>query len=244
MASAHTLANRGKPPPTRRKTSLAPSKSCTSAGSTARPQISPSVSTSRCRLRPAIFFPRVVALGAAGLGGLDGLAVDDGPAGGVLFALEAAEVDPQDVVDLLEEALVPPGVEVVADQAPGREVVRQHPPGAARAGQVEQGVDDLPAGVGAASSGLAGGPPLRREEVLDVLPLHVGQVARVTLSGAHTPIVGTAPATGKDPFLDGHSGRTPPPTPPPRRAAARGHASRRQSSTAARRPRAGHPQST
>src|SRR3954447_4271273 len=200
MASAHTLASRGRLVPTRRNTSLAPSKSCTLAGNTATAQTSPSVSTSTCRLRPLIFFPRVVALRPARFGGLDGLAVDDAGRGGFLLALDGAEVDPQGVVDLLEEPLVPPGVEVVADQAPGREVVRQHPPGAATFGQVEQGVDHFAAGVGAAASGLAFGLPLRREQVLDVLPLNLGQVAGVSLSGAHTSIVDTTPNTGKTLF--------------------------------------------
>src|SRR3954463_14651636 len=88
-ASAHTparpgralppppRASRGRPLPTRRNTSTAPSQSVGAAGRTARPQISPRVSTSRCRLRPATFFPPVVPLRAAGLGGLDALAVDD-----------------------------------------------------------------------------------------------------------------------------------------------------------------------
>src|SRR5262249_25963932 len=172
---------RGRPPPTRRNTSLAPSKSCTFAGSTATAQTSPSVSTRMCRLRPLISFPRVEPLGPAGLGGLDALAVDDGPPGGVLLAPQPSEADAEDGVDLLEDALIPPGVEVVTDELPGRGVVRQHPPGTAAAGQVAHGVDDLPPGVGAAASGLAFGPPLRREQVLDVVPLDVGQITGVSL---------------------------------------------------------------
>jgi hypothetical protein len=108
------------------------------------------------------------------------------PLGGVASALQAAEVYPQDVMNLLEEALVPPGVEVVADQLPRGEVVGLHPPGASALGHVEQGIDHLTAGVGAAAPRLAGRLPLRREAVLDVLTLAVGQVAGVSHSGTHT----------------------------------------------------------
>lgn len=80
--SAQMSCNRGSRPRTRSNNTLVPSRSCTSAGSTTKPQISPSVSTNGCRLRPLIFFPRVVALGAADLGGLDRLAIHHGGAGG------------------------------------------------------------------------------------------------------------------------------------------------------------------
>src|SRR5262249_3204828 len=93
-APAQTLASRGRDRPTRPKTTLAPSQSCTSAGRTARPQISPRVSTSRCRLRPDTFFPPVVPLGAAGLGGLDALAVDDRQARRRLLASRSPDLGP------------------------------------------------------------------------------------------------------------------------------------------------------
>src|SRR5262249_57116928 len=118
MASAQPSAGRGSAPPTRRKTSLAPSQSWMSAGRTARPQTSPSVSTSRCRLRPPIFFPGVVPLGAAGLGRLHRLAVDHPGGRRRLPLVELADVHPQDVVDRFPEAPVPPGVEVVGDGLP------------------------------------------------------------------------------------------------------------------------------
>src|SRR5262249_4281566 len=146
--SAQMTASRGSWG-SRPRRSLAPSRSCTSAGSTASPHSRPRVSTSTCRLRPPTFFPRVVALGPAGLGGLDRLAVDHGGAGRRLAAIHLAHILAQDVVDLLPDAGVPPGVEVVGDRLPRRVVVGQHPPGAAAAGQVEDSVDDLPHGVGA-----------------------------------------------------------------------------------------------
>src|SRR5262245_59848018 len=171
--SAHTRANRGSPSPTRRNTSTAPSQSVGAAGRTASPQISPSVSTSTCRLRPATFFPPVVALGAAGLGRLHRLAVDDAGAGGRLPPGQAPDLGPQGGMDLLPDPGVPPGVEVVGDGLPGREVARQHPPGAAAPGHVQDRVDDLPQGVGAGPARL---PRASGEEVLDVVPLEISQV--------------------------------------------------------------------
>lgn len=65
----------------------------------------------------------------------------------------------------------------------------QHPPGTAGLGQVEDGVDDLPQGVGPGPPGPA---VTVREEVLDVVPLKVGEVAGVSLPGqcgAHNEMV-------------------------------------------------------
>lgn len=57
--------------------------------------------------------------------------------------------------------------------------MRQHPPGAAAPGQVEHGVDDLTKGVGTGPAGRAVPP---REEVFDVLPLEIGEVAGIALT--------------------------------------------------------------
>src|SRR6516162_4051668 len=174
--SAQSTASRGRAG-RRPSRALAPSRSCTSAGNTTSPQSRPRVSTSTCRLRPAIFFPRVVAPGTAALGRLDRLAVDHGGAGRRLAVVHPPHVGPQDVVDLLPQAPVPPGVEVIGNGLPRREVVGEHPPGAAAAGQVEGGVDDLAQGVGA---GPAGAGARLGEQVFDVDPLQVGQIAGVT----------------------------------------------------------------
>src|SRR5690348_7484044 len=76
-------------------------------------------------------------------------------------------------MDLLPDALVAPGVEVVGDGFPGREVVGQHAPSAAATRQVQHGSDDLAHGIGAWSAGSA---VALREQVLDVVPLEVRQV--------------------------------------------------------------------
>ena len=98
--SAQTTARRGSRPRTRSNSTLAPSRSWTSAGSTASPQIRPSVSTRMWRLRPPIFFSRVVPPGSAGLGRLDGLTVDDAGGGRRLAAGAGAGVAAQGGVDL------------------------------------------------------------------------------------------------------------------------------------------------
>lgn len=188
--------------PTRLKTSTAPSQSVGDAGRTARPQTSPRVSTSRCRLRPATFFPPVVPLRAAALGRLHRLAVDDPGAGRRLPPVGTSDLGPEGVVDLLPHPGVPPRVEVVADRLPRREVVGQHPPGAPAPRQVEDGVDHLPQRV-------LPGPPGRavalREQVADVVPLEVGQVARVSLPciGTQADRVPTARNPAEGHFLDG-----------------------------------------
>ena len=81
--------------------------------------------------------------------------------------------------------------------------MRQHPPGAPAPGQVEDGVDDLPQGI-AARSPVA--TVALREEVLDVVPLEVGQVAGISLPrqcGAHHQKVTAIPVPAEDEFLDG-----------------------------------------
>src|SRR5215218_3968545 len=162
--SAHTRASRGNPSPTRSNTSTAPSQSVGRAGSTASPQISPSVSTNRCLLRPDTFFPPVVPLGSARLGRLDALAVDHAGAGRLLPVQQLADVAPEDVVQLVPGPGVAPRVEVVADRLPRREVVRQVPPLAPGPGQVEDRIDDVLAVVGARPPGERGrrSPPGNR----------------------------------------------------------------------------------
>src|SRR5271165_543401 len=203
--SAQITCSRGSWSRTRCSSVLAPSRSWTSAGRTMRPQINPSVSTSRCRLRPLIFFPRVVALGPAGFRRLDALAVDDRRAGRVLSAIGAADVETEDGVDFLPDAFVTPGVEVVRHRLPRREVMGQHPPGATAAGQVADGVDDVAQGVGAWPSTLA---LALREEVLNVVPLQIGKITGITLPCIHGHKVNDLTAPREDQFLDGLSEST------------------------------------
>src|ERR1700677_224289 len=185
--SAQMTCSRGNRPRTRSNNVLAPSRSCTSAGSTTKPQMSPNVSTNRCRLRPPIFFSRVVALGTADFRGLDRLAIHYGGAGRRLTVLQLSQTHPENVVDLFQQPGIAPGVEVVAHQAPRGKVVRQHAPGAAAAGHVEKGVDDSAQFVGAWP------PPFAAfrldEQVFDVVPLEIREVAGVVLPCIHAPML-------------------------------------------------------
>jgi hypothetical protein len=85
--------------------------------------------------------------------------------------------------------------------------VRQHPPGTPATGQIQDGVHDLPYRI---RPGPADGASGLREQVLDVVPLEVRQVARVSLPcrGAHAKTVTSARIPAKAHFLDGQSGKT------------------------------------
>src|SRR5438552_1123375 len=200
--SAHTLVNRGSDLPTRRNTSMAPSQSVGAAGRTASPQISPRVSTSRCRLRPDTFFPPVVPLRAAAPGRLDALAVDRTGARRLLAVEELADITPEGIVQLLPDPGVPPRVEVVADGLPRREVVRQAPPLAPGPGQVEDRIDDVLAVVDPGPTGSPRRPVAVREEVVDVGPLEVRQVTRVGLPCAHAKRINSTPGHWQAQLLD------------------------------------------
>src|SRR5271165_4715325 len=113
---------------------MAPSQSVGAAGSTANPPIRPSLSTSRCRLRPGSFFAPVVPLGAAGFSRLHRLAVANPGTGRRLGPVGDLELGAQGGVDPLPDAAVPPGVEPVGGALPGREVMGQHAPGTAAPG--------------------------------------------------------------------------------------------------------------
>ncbi len=83
-------------------TSLAPSRSCRSAGCTATANSSPWVSTTICRLRPFTCLPASYPRGPlfpwSSFRGLHRLAVDDGPAGAGLAAQEPSHRGEQGIV--------------------------------------------------------------------------------------------------------------------------------------------------
>src|SRR3954469_18249283 len=120
----------------------APLRSWMSAGCTRALSKLPSVSTRMWRLRPEIFLAAVVAARTAGLGGADGLAVDDGCRGLCLAADDEAVLLTQRRVDPLPGAVPTPLGIVVEHCCPGRKVVRQGAPLTSSAEQVEHGLDD------------------------------------------------------------------------------------------------------
>ena len=120
--------------------------------------------------------------------GLDRLAVDDRRAGTGLAALSLSQRGVQGVVGPLPSSVATPGAEVVEDDAPGRQVVGQHSPGAAGAQNVADGVDDLPPGVGDRPSARFG----RWQQGFPKLPFPVADVAGVD-SSFHTPTLHPTP---------------------------------------------------
>src|SRR5512135_3808847 len=86
----------------------------------------------------------VVAPLASHLGPLDRLAVEAPGTGARLPAVRHPDLLPEGVPDPLPSAVVPPRGEVVVDRALGRQVMREHVPLAARAVEVEEGVEHLP----------------------------------------------------------------------------------------------------
>ena len=71
-----------------------------------------------------------------------------------------------------------PASDVTVDRLPGREIVRQHPPGTTAANHRKDAVDEVAIII---FSGPAAGFG-RREQVFDVVPLQFGQIAGVRFS--------------------------------------------------------------
>ena len=118
-----------------------------------------------------------------GVGALDRLGVDH-PGGGhrVPTRLIPHRI-PQPIMNAVDGAVGFPGGEVVIHRRPRRQVTRQLPPRTARAGQVEDRVDDL-------SPGMGQGPPessptpLRRQQRLHQRPLRIGQIRVIAASAS------------------------------------------------------------
>ena len=176
-ASARMIRSRAKSNVAWAKTHLAPSRSWTLAVWTTQPSTSPSVSTSKCRLRPLTFFPRVVTTLSCLVRHLDTLAVEHADAWFGLPLVPAAHLLPESGVDASPSAVVPPaGIELV-HRSPLGEVVRQHSPSTPGAGDVEDGVEDLSHVGRAWPTARFGG----RNQRLDPLPLRIGQIGGVSL---------------------------------------------------------------
>ena len=80
-------------------------------------------------------------------------------------------------MNLLEDAGIAPAAEVLPNELPGRQIMGQESPGAARTGLIEDGIPDLapwPLGRASALASLGG-----RKNGLDGFPLGIGHVGRV-----------------------------------------------------------------
>src|SRR5262249_10030908 len=126
--SAMTSRTRGRYPRAAAKSPPPPSPSRTSAArpDTAHPR--PRESAPMNRLRPPTFFPPVVPLGAAAVGGLDRLAVHPEGGGRGRGPGLQADVLAQGGVDAVPDAGQPPQAAGGADGLPPRAGRRAHPP--------------------------------------------------------------------------------------------------------------------
>ena len=69
----------------------------------------------------------------------------------------------QGIIDLLPDARLAPSAIVVKDDAIWREIVRQQTPGGAGVQDIEDGVDDFPAGIAGILDGASAGLGRRRQ---------------------------------------------------------------------------------
>lgn len=156
-------------------TSLPPSRSCTEAGVMTSDQMSPSVSTTMCRLRPTSFFSPVEATWPALFGRLDALAIKHGGTRLGLFASLGSYSLSQLGVQVFPSAILLPLAKVMKHNSIRRQIVRQATPRAAVAGDIQNGVDDF-------SPRILRRPAARLRPWhprLDPPPLHVRQIGRV-----------------------------------------------------------------
>src|SRR5690606_28107695 len=143
-ASARMIRSRAKSYDAWASSHFAPSRSCTSAPWTTTASTSPSVSTSRCRLRPLTFFSRVEPAFSAAVGRLHALAVEHCDSRLFVSPRLPSNLLPQPGIHPFPGPVGSPGAEIKPDRSPGWEVARQHPPGTTGAGDVEYGVEHAP----------------------------------------------------------------------------------------------------
>src|SRR5262249_39502335 len=131
-------------------------------------------------LAPVDLLARIVTARAAGLGGLDALAVDDRGRGAGVAPDPLAICHHKRVVYPFKAPVVAPGGEPAIDRPPRRQVARHQPPRAARPHHVEYPIDDLAHRPLARPARRAGLPQVRRDDA----PLCVGQIGLVSCDGA------------------------------------------------------------
>src|SRR6266702_5417967 len=104
------------------------------------PKRLPWVSTSRWRLRPQIFFPRVVAFfRATNRTGFDRLTVDHCRARFRISPLFFAHLFAERLQDAIPNPFALPATKVVIDGSPGRKLMRQQAPRTPTPKEVEDG---------------------------------------------------------------------------------------------------------
>ena len=100
------------------------------------------MSVRMCRLRPWIFFAASKPLNPLLVRAVDRLAVDDGRAGRGFPPGPLSVGHQKGMVNRCPNTLDLPAAQIVVDRLPGREIVRQQPPGRAGAELIEDGLND------------------------------------------------------------------------------------------------------
>ena len=77
------------------------------------------------------FFTRIIAARLAHFGGFDGLTIQNRGTGFRVFANANPNFNAQLTVQAFKGAIIAPQLKVIKNRFPRREIVRQHPPGAA-----------------------------------------------------------------------------------------------------------------
>ena len=148
-------------------------------------------------MRPAIFFPSVVAPVAPATRRLHRLAIQHrrGWPGGAV--IEAPHFPPQSLVNPLPSAVGLPQPKIRVHRLPRREVMRQRSPRAASAQQVEHRIQQIAVTMPSRPASRLGS----RNEVFDVVPLKIFQVCWVGLP-CHDAQANRSPNIAKDGFLN------------------------------------------
>jgi len=133
---------------------------------------------------------RIIAAGAAALGGLDALAVNDAGAGRGLATLGLAHGHQQRMVQRLPQPIVTPQVKPAPDGRDGREARRQHPPRQAATQKIQDRLDNPPHRPSARTPDRRWRRQIRRQQ----RPFGIGQITWQSQTRA-----GMMPASGIGP---------------------------------------------
>src|SRR5690606_42012296 len=110
---------------------------CTSAPWTTTASTSPSVSTSRCRLRPLTFFSRVEPAFSAAVGRLHALAVEHCDSRLFVSPRLPSNLLPQPGIHPFPGPVGPPGAALQPERFTGWDIAWQHPPGTIGVGNID-----------------------------------------------------------------------------------------------------------
>lgn len=124
-------------------THLAMTRSCTLSKWSMQVRVNRRVLTSRCRLRPLTFFPRVEAAQVVSIGHLHKLAVESLNASFAPSSCQAPDLFAQSRVYRFPSPVFAPSIEKLEYGPRRRKVVWQHTPGVSGANGIEDRIEDV-----------------------------------------------------------------------------------------------------